>query len=125
MKPSTLKGRKVNQRVLRQGKRWRGQTMIIHYTFGAPATAQESKESTVYVGSFASLRLHKHAVKRNRMRRRCKEAVRLALAPVQKIATVQLLISPKPSSLDSDYSLLFKDAQSFIQFLVEHDPSTT
>ncbi|MCH8869754.1 MAG: ribonuclease P protein component, partial [Chloroflexi bacterium] len=73
MKLSRLSGRKLVDRLRRRGTAWRGKTMKITYMIGVP----RGKKDGFYVGTQASTKLHKSAVKRNRMRRRCREALRL------------------------------------------------
>lgn len=113
-----LNGRSANNRVLRKGQLWRGTYCSIRYVFGVPFNQlSDQPEGTVFLGSFASVSLHKHAVKRNRMRRRCKEALIETLKAHQKMPTVQLLLSPKFSSLESDYDLIKTDMHRFYEFI--------
>lgn len=114
-----LHGRNANNRVLRKGAVWRGQTCIIRYLFGHPfnVVTSPTTPAVVYMGSYAPLALHKHAVKRNRMRRRCREALHAQMVQQQKIPTVQLLLCPKISSLESDYRLIQTDMSRFYEFI--------
>jgi ribonuclease P protein component len=71
----------------------------------------------VYVGTSASTKLNKSAVKRNIMRRRCREALRITALKAQKLPSYQLLIQPRSSSLSCDFDELRKDAEAFFQTL--------
>jgi|GEM_PF-401105 len=81
-----LSGRKTCDRVLRKGTLWRGKTMNVRYLPGIPATAQQRYAGRapqgLYLGTFASLSLSKRAVDRNRMRRRCREALRITIKDI-------------------------------------------
>ncbi|OIO54571.1 hypothetical protein AUJ46_02925 [Candidatus Peregrinibacteria bacterium CG1_02_54_53] len=83
MKPLRLNGRKTNQRVLAKGKLWRGKTMNIRWMPGIPQSTwlrlKGRAPQGLYIGTFAPLSLSKRAVDRNRMRRRCREALRTVL----------------------------------------------
>lgn len=72
---------------------------------------------TLLVGTSASTKLHKSAVKRNRMRRRCREALRLTVKQEKTIPSCQLIISPRSSSLQCDFGELLKDAESFLRLI--------
>lgn len=85
MKLEHLRGRKICDRVIRKGKMWRGKTMIIRWMPGAPFhPAADKSKCALYVGTLASTKLDKSAVKRNRMRRRCREALRIAVLETQQ-----------------------------------------
>ncbi len=115
MKLSRLKGRKVNDYLRRRGTAWKGKTMTIKYLMGAPKHPNVDPEKmAVYIGTAASLKLNKSAVKRNRMRRRCREAFRKTVKTYEKLPTVQLLISPKSASLDCDFSDIVSDVEAFL-----------
>ncbi|MDD5623258.1 MAG: ribonuclease P protein component [Candidatus Peribacteraceae bacterium] len=121
MKLLRLHGRKVNSRVLLQGEFWRGKTMYIRWLPGAPPplwrTLKERAPQGLYVGTFASTKLSKRAVDRNRMRRRCREALRTVVRAEQKLPTAQLLLSPRSSSLTCDFTDIVSDVRSFLSFL--------
>lgn len=95
--------------------------MQIRWIPGVPVTVwQQLKERSpqgLYVGSYASTRLSKRAVDRNRMRRRCKEALRIVTKEMQELPTAQLLLSPRSSSLTCDYADIVGDVRSFLSFL--------
>ncbi len=72
----------------------------------------------IYVGTFASAKLDKSAVRRNRMRRRCREALRTELlSTTLSLPPVQLLLCPRSSSLDSPFAALHADIQRLLTFL--------
>ena len=69
----------------------------------------------LYVGTIASTKLDPSAVKRNRMRRRCREALRITLQKIPSIPiTLQLLIAPRSSSLSAPFSELTGDIRTFL-----------
>lgn len=115
MKPSRLHGRKVNDYLRRKGMVWRGKTMTIIWLRGAPKnTASTKATSAVFLGSAASVKLHKSAVQRNRMRRRCREAMRTSLLQKDTMPTVQILIHPRITSLTCDFVDIQKDVDTFL-----------
>lgn len=92
--------------------------MIIRMLPGAPRNPNiDPEKMALYVGTFASTKLHKSAVKRNRMRRRCREALRRVLQEYNKLPTVQLLIAPRSSSLDCDFADIEADVRRFLTSL--------
>ncbi len=91
--------------------------MMIRWLPGAPRKAGPSPKEGLYLGTFASTKLDKSAVKRNRMRRRCREAFRLFLKNHEDFPTAQLLVSPRIASLDSSFELIEKDVQTFLSAL--------
>jgi ribonuclease P protein component len=118
MKPSRLSGRKVNDYLRRKGNVWKGGTMTIKWLRGAPKNPNvDPQKMAIYLGSAASLKLHKSAVKRNRMRRRCREAFRRTLKEHKKLPTIQLLLSPRSASLDCDFDDILRDVESFLSQL--------
>ncbi|HLC75664.1 MAG TPA: ribonuclease P protein component [Candidatus Peribacterales bacterium] len=143
MQLSHLRGRKIVDRVRSKGARFRGKHMNITYVMGMPrttmgknlsthssfdgryASAQDSFAPTsvgrqgkhFFVGTTASTKLDKSAVRRNRMRRRCREALRLTAKERQKLPVCQLLISPRSSSLDCAFQELQRDAVEFLTSL--------
>lgn len=108
-----LSGRKVCERVKMKGRLWKGQHMFARYIVGAP----RGKIDGFYIGSVTSAKLHKSAVTRNRMRRRCREALRLAAKQTTESPSVQLLLLPRSSSLTADFDALSKDAHSLLRSL--------
>jgi len=115
---SRLSGRKVNDYVLKKGKVWRGKTMMIRWLPGPPKNPNvDPAQRALYVGTAASKKLHKSAVKRNRMRRRCREALRTAVKEANGISTVQLLVSPRSSSLTCDFTDIKSDVCSFLSII--------
>lgn len=115
MKLSRLRGSKTAARIMKHGQVWKGTTMTIRYLMGAPKhPLLDPDDNVVYLGTFASAKLHKSAVKRNRMRRRCREAMRRAIADAKKLPTVQLLISPRSPSLGCDFGEVQADVATFL-----------
>ena len=85
-----LRGRKVCDRVLRNGNAWKGRHMIIRWLPGHPRhPAAKHGSEAIYVGTLASTKLDKSAVRRNRMRRRCREALRTVI--LQKMRKLKKL----------------------------------
>lgn len=118
MKPSRLSGRKVNDYLRRKGKTWKGKTMLIKWLHGAPKNPNIHPETmAVYIGTAASVRLDKSAVRRNRMRRRCREAFRITLKSHKKLPTIQLLVTPRTASLDCVFEDIVFDVESFLSQL--------
>ena len=118
MKISRIKGRKTNDYLRRKGRVWKGGTMSIKWLKGSPKHPNiDPAKSAVYIGTAASVKLHKSAVKRNRMRRRCREAFRRTLKEHQKLPTIQLLVSPRSASLDCDFEDILRDVDSFLSSL--------
>jgi ribonuclease P protein component len=115
MKISGLHGRKVVDRVRRHGNRWKGRHMSMTYV--------ANRNEELLVGTSASKKLHKSAVKRNKMRRRCREALRVTVKEQQvneltsKQVNVSLLITPRSSSLTCDFIELRDDAEAFLNHL--------
>jgi ribonuclease P protein component len=113
---------------MKRGEVWRGKHMKITYLAATPTSEKWKMENgKLFVGTIASTKTEKSAVKRNRMRRRCREALRITVKEVtknQKRATrnfrVQLLISPRSSSLTCDFRELLKDMELFLTVLTQH-----
>lgn len=116
-----LSGRKTCDHVLRKGMSWRGKTMNIRWMPGIPAsTRQRLKDRApqgLYVGTFAPLSLSKRAVERNRMRRRCREALRVTVQRESTFPSFQLLVSPRSSSLSCDFTDILSDIRAFLTLL--------
>lgn len=119
-----LRGRKVCDRVIRKGHMWKGQTMLIRWIIGLPLhPAARPDESAVYVGTLASRTLSKSAVQRNRMRRRCREALRTTLKEhfsPPSFMQVQLLLCPRSPSLSVPFSLIQREIKQFLSVLSSH-----
>ena len=116
-----LRGRKTCDFVLRKGTLWRGRTMNIRWLPGMPQNMRprpgERSPRGLFIGTFASLSLSKRAVDRNRMRRRCREALRIVIREETEFPSVQLLLSPRSSSLSCDFQDIIHDVRSFLSSL--------
>ncbi len=121
-----LSGRKVCERVKIKGHLWRGKHFHVRWLPGPPRSVAPDAPAGLYVGLVTSVKLHKSAVKRNRMRRRCREALRITLK--EKMAqgrkagglssmSVQLLILPRFSSLSAAFRELIADSTNFLSTL--------
>jgi len=121
MKLLHLCGRKTNQRVLTKGTLWRGKTMNVRWMPGIPQSTwlrlKERSPQGLYIGTFAPLSLSKRAVDRNRMRRRCREALRITMQKETAFPAFQLLVSPRSSSLSCDFQAVLADVRSFFILL--------
>ncbi len=102
-----LHGRKNCDRVRTKGSLWKGKHLFVRWMPGAPVNAKiTSAASGLYVGILASTKLDKSAVTRNRMRRRCREALRMVLGELKKSHSVNKkaregagLAGPAPGAL--------------------------
>ena len=110
-----LQGRKTVDRVLAKGTPWKGKHLTVRYLTGAPRHPLVNPAlPAFYVGSLVSARLDKSAVRRNRMRRRCREALRLALRGRENLPALQLLLIPRSSSLKVPFPDIRADIESFL-----------
>jgi ribonuclease P protein component len=116
-----LQGRKVCDAVLRKGRVWKGKTVIIRWIPSAPRRPGTPREG-VFVGTFASAKISKSAVERNRMRRRIREAMRLSLLERDVLPAAQLLLCPHRASLDAPFELLLSEARTFLSALAQCPP---
>lgn len=115
MRLRTLSGRKACDRVLRQGTVWKGRCFTVRLLPGEPKNlSAPARHPAVYLGTFASTALDKSAVRRNRMRRRCREAFRLSIATLPETAAIQLLVSPRSASLDTPFPRLQEEVLLFL-----------
>ncbi|MDB4978235.1 MAG: hypothetical protein JWM56_421 [Candidatus Peribacteria bacterium] len=97
--------------------------MVMRYVWGAPwHPAANPLVPAVYVGTMASAKLDKSAVRRNRMRRRCREALRTELQKYDTFPAHQLLIAPRSGSLTAPFADIQTDIRNFLTFL--HGSST-
>ena len=118
MQLSRLSGRKVCDHVMRKGKVWKGNTMIVHWLSGAPRHPDvDPAKPAIFMGTFGSSRLSKSAVERNRMRRRCREAWRLTLKTAQCSGSAQLLVCPRFASLKAPFEAMLADVRAFLPLL--------
>jgi ribonuclease P protein component len=89
--------------------------MVIRFLRGAPKHPNvDPSVCALYVGTAASAKLEKSAVKRNRMRRRCREALRITVREIAELPTLQLLIAPRSSSLDCAFADILQDVRDFL-----------
>ncbi len=141
-----LSGRKVCERVKTKGFLWKGKHMQIRWLRGQPRNTGPEASAGLYVGLLTSAKLHKSAVKRNRMRRRCREALRITVASIDEnkakrqegkrakigeenasclfaflpfclSSSYQLLLLPRSSSLSADFRELIADIDRFLSSL--------
>ncbi|MDD4319193.1 MAG: ribonuclease P protein component [Candidatus Peribacteraceae bacterium] len=118
MKLERLRGRKICERVLRQGRVWKGKHMTVRSLSGVPRHPHADPSAlAVYLGTLASSKLDKSAVRRNRMRRRCREAWRLELREHPDFPSQQLLIAPRSSSLSAPFDDIRRDVRAFLSSL--------
>lgn len=117
-----LSGRKVCERVKTKGMPWKGKHLQARLLRGAPRPLPP-EAAGLFVGVVTSAKLDKSAVRRNRMRRRCREALRtvaLAMQPdtqPERAAfprSVQLLLLPRSSSLTAPFGELQDDARRLL-----------
>lgn len=117
MQLKRISGRKRVDRVLRHGKIWRGKHMSIHFLPGAPKHPLVDPDAkAVYAGVSASAKIDKSAVKRNRMRRRTREALRTFVKD-GNFPVLQLIIRPRSSSLKCQFEELNLDISTFFSSL--------
>ncbi len=112
---SRLQGRKANDYVLRRGRVWKGKTFNVNWLPGPPKLHPD--RAGLYVGTFASTRLDKSAVARNRMRRRVREALRIIAKETSDIPTAQLLVSPRSASMDAPFEDIVSEMRTFLSQL--------
>lgn len=118
MKLYRLRGRKNNEQVLKNGNVWKGKTMICRFQSGHPRNLPSVPATQhFYLGTYASAHLDPSAVRRNRMRRRCREAFRLTLKDMAQLPTVQVLMTPKIASLRCDFDDISADVAAFLAVL--------
>ena len=118
MKLLRLRGRKICEQLLRKGNVWKGRQMTIRFLVSAPRhPSVDPTKPGIYIGTVASAKLDKSAVKRNRMRRRCREAFRVTLKEVEKPLVAQLLILPRSSSLTCAFPEIQSDVRAFLSVL--------
>jgi len=128
MKLARLSGRKVCERVMSKGIIWKGRTLLVRWM----APEQNSwfmlrirsgnggvyRINTViqgvYIGTYASNKLDKSAVRRNRMRRRCREAFRMEVKKLSDFPPLLLLVTPRSRSLDASFAEIQKDVRDFL-----------
>lgn len=114
-----LPGRKNCDRVRVKGALWKGKHLNVRWLAGSPYHLSEKPAApAIYVGVLSSTKLDKSAVKRNRMRRRCREALRLTVAkrpgPAAADKSLQLLLLPRSSSLGCTFNELSDEVSRFL-----------
>jgi len=109
-----LRGRKTSARILRDGAVWKSRTFVARWIAGPP---RGETAAGLFVGTFASGKLSKSAVERNRMRRRCREALRRAVRERDEVRTAQVLLSPRKTSLDCPFRDIEEDVGKFLAVL--------
>ncbi len=120
-----LRGRKRCDFLRTRGTVWKGRHMVVRWLPGRLPGEKVRPEGSIYVGSFAGAKLDKSAVNRNRMRRRCKEAFRLALRETaREYSATCLLIAPRSSSLQCAFAELQREASAFLSTLPCPPPKT-
>ena len=115
-----LSGRKVCERVKTKGFLWKGKHFFVRYLIGLPRSYPANSPTGLYVGTLTSVKLHKSAVKRNRMRRRCREALRVTLATSALPhfrTSAQLLLLPRSSSLECNFKEILADIDRLLSHL--------
>jgi len=119
MRLSHLHGRKTCDRVRTKGKVWRGNMMVIRWLSEDSYSVQEAlSPSAIFLGTYAPQTLHASAVKRNRMRRRCREAFRLVLREyTSPFPSVQVLVCPRSASLSAPFTDILADVRHFLSLL--------
>ena len=131
MKLLSFRSRKACDFLMRKGNQWKGKTMNVRWMMGLPKKKGVAMKQGIYMGTYASTKLHKSAVKRNRMRRRCREAFRLSVKNQDDLSTMQLLVSPRIASLESPFEEVLADVQMFLSVLPKwpktpvHNPSSS
>ena len=109
-----LSGRKICERVKTKGFLWKGKHMHMRIMRGLPRGSTLPNHS-ILVGVVTSAKLDASAVKRNRMRRRCREALRKTLLDHPSVpVSVQLILLPRSSSLTAPFDELLSDARRFL-----------
>lgn len=93
--------------------------MVVRWMPGTPTSLGRPKAlpQGIYLGTFASAALDASAVRRNRMRRRCREALRLTIENLPERPSVQLLVTPRAASLDAPFETLQREAEAFFSSL--------
>lgn len=113
-----LSGRKQNDFLRAKGAVWKGKHMVIRYLKFPPKHPNvDPAKIAMYIGTLASTKLDKSAVKRNRMRRRCREAFRTLVKDRQNLPSLQLILSPRSSSLTCTFDELTQDIARFLSTL--------
>ncbi len=117
MKIARISGRKRVERVLRHGKNWRGKHLSLKFQMGPPDHPNiDPNVEAIYIGVMTPAKLDKSAVRRNRMRRRCREAFRRHIKE-GTFPTLQLIIRPSSSSLNCRFADLTADVSTFFSTL--------
>lgn len=119
----SLRGRKVCDALLRKGNTWKGKMLVIRWLPSPPRhPAVDPAAKALYVGTFASSKLSKKAVERNRMRRRCREALRVLSKERADLPAAQLLLCPRIASLKAPFADIEHDIRAFLTTLAACPP---
>lgn len=118
MKLLRLQGRKSSEYLLRKGNQWKGKTFTVYWLPGPQRRkGEEAGRPGLYVGTFASGKLHKSAVVRNRMRRRVREALRTAVQQTTEMPSAQLLLTPRSASVDAPFDDIRQEVSTFLSLI--------
>ncbi len=117
MKLHRLSGRKVCERVKSKGMLWKGKHLCARFIAGLSRALPDKSPIGIYVGTLTSTKLDKSAVRRNRMRRRCREALRIRMKDMKDFPAVQLLMMPRSSSLRCTFDEICVDIDHLLSHL--------
>ena len=129
-----LSGRKICERVKNKGFLWKGKHLFARSIIGLPRGYEILPTSGIYIGTVISAKQEPSAVKRNRMRRRCREALRIRLREIAEreagnttegisaqisaqILHVKLMLLPRSSSLSASFGELIADIDVLLSHL--------
>ncbi|TSC80628.1 MAG: ribonuclease P protein component [Candidatus Peregrinibacteria bacterium Gr01-1014_25] len=119
-----LSGRKTCERVLRQGRVWKGPLFSARWIAGEPRNTRNPHRG-LFIGTVVPASLDKSAVRRNRMRRRCREAMRTIIRDGAPVPTAQLLLLPRSASLNAPFPELQAQARALLTALSVACPPTS
>lgn len=119
-----LRGRKASDYLLRKGKVWKGKFFTVYWLPGPQVVKGAKKASLlgIYLGTFASTKLNKSAVVRNRMRRRVREGFRITIQETKELPAAQLLLTPRSASLEAPFEDILRDVRTFFTVLPPWHP---
>ena len=112
-----LRGHRVFDRIYRQGLRLHGDLLVLRLLAAEPALLAEPLRrhppSSWRCGVVVSAKVHKRAVRRNRLRRLIHAP--LMLHPPSTISPQWLLLSLKPGSADAEEALVLGECSELIR----------